>query len=82
MARGIEAVDLWREGHRACDPLEFPEATRLRTSVVEVPCHQDLTLPTLERVARAIRHVLSMEPPRSLMGNRGAGRPRAIAVAS
>jgi len=62
VARGIEAVDFWREGHPACDVSEFPEVATLRTSVVEVPCHQDVTLETLAKVAAAIRDVLGREP--------------------
>jgi len=59
VARGIEAVDFWREGHPACDLSGFPDVARLRTTVLEVPCHQDLTLETLEAIADAIRDVLA-----------------------
>lgn len=62
VARGIEAVDFWREGHPACDIARFPEVARLRTSLVEVPCHQDLSLETLAEVVRAIREVLAAQP--------------------
>jgi hypothetical protein len=58
VARGVEAVDFWREGHPACDLAGFPEVARLRRSLVEVPCHQDLTLATLAAVVDAIRDVL------------------------
>ena len=64
VARGVEAVDFWREGHPACDISEFPDVARLRRSVVEVPCHQDVTLETLARVVDAIREVLTAEPHR------------------
>jgi hypothetical protein len=59
VARGIEAVDFWRDFHPACPAAEFPEVARLRTSMMEVPCHQDLSLATLEKVAANIRAVLS-----------------------
>lgn len=62
VARGIEAVDFWREGHPACDISSFPEVARLRTSLLEVPCHQDLGLETLAEVVNAIRDVLEAEP--------------------
>jgi len=61
LARGIEAVNFWRDFHPACNALEFPEAAKLRTSIVEIPCHQDLTLETLTKVADAIRDVLPGE---------------------
>jgi len=57
-ARGIEAVDFWRGSHPGCDLAEFPEVARLRRSVVEIPCHQDIPLPTLTRVATVVREVL------------------------
>jgi perosamine synthetase len=58
LARGIEAVDFWRVFHPACPPDEFPEVGRLRTSMMEVPCHQDLSLATMARIAACVRDVL------------------------
>jgi perosamine synthetase len=78
VARGIEAVDFWREGHPSCDISEFPDVARLRTSVVEVPCHQDVTLETLAKVATAIREVLTAQPGRVQVGVEPARRPLAI----
>jgi len=65
VSRGIEAVDFWREGHPACDLSRFPEVARLRRSVLEVPCHQDLSLETLAVVVDSIRQVLAAKPQRS-----------------
>jgi dTDP-4-amino-4,6-dideoxygalactose transaminase len=62
VARGIEAVDFWREGHPACDISAFPDVAGLRRSVLEVPCHQDLGLEALATVVDAIRDVLAAEP--------------------
>jgi perosamine synthetase len=62
MARGIEAVDFWRDFHPACNAQEFPDAAKLRTSVVEIPCHQDLTLETMAKIVNAVRDVLTAEP--------------------
>jgi len=62
VARGIEAVDFWREGHPACAAARFPEVARLRASVVEIPCHQDLTLETLDLMVATIRQVLASRP--------------------
>jgi dTDP-4-amino-4,6-dideoxygalactose transaminase len=62
LARGIEAVNFWRDFHPTCDAREFPEVAKLRTSMVEIPCHQDLTLETLAKVVHVVRDVLSAEP--------------------
>ena len=59
VARGIEAVDFWREGHLACDVSRFPAVAKLRRSLVEVPCHQDVSLQTLSIMVGVIRDVLS-----------------------
>jgi dTDP-4-amino-4,6-dideoxygalactose transaminase len=61
LARGIEAVNFWRDFHPTCNDREFPEAAKLRTSVVEIPCHQDLTLKTMAKIVNVIRDVLAVE---------------------
>jgi hypothetical protein len=33
---------------------------------MEIPCHQDLTLRTLERIAACVRSVLAENPTRAL----------------
>lgn len=82
VASGIEAVDFWREGHPACDVAEFPEVARLRTSVLEVPCHQDLSLHALSQVAEAVRGVLTTEPRRARLGTaRADGHASSVPVA-
>jgi len=62
VARGIEAVDFWRDFHPACNASEFPEVAKLRTSIVEIPCHQELTLETMTKTAHVVRDVLTTEP--------------------
>jgi dTDP-4-amino-4,6-dideoxygalactose transaminase len=62
LARGIEAVNFWRDFHPACDAREFPEAAKLRTSVVEIPCHQDLTLETMAKIVNVVRDILTFDP--------------------
>jgi dTDP-4-amino-4,6-dideoxygalactose transaminase len=57
-AAGIHAVDFWRDHHPACNPAEFPEVMRLRNSIVEIPCHQDLDPETMTRMAKVVRQVL------------------------
>ena len=57
--QGIETVDFWSGGHPACDLSRFPDVAELRRTVLEIPCHQDLTaaatLRLADRVADAIR---------------------------
>lgn len=54
-ARGIESIDFWRNFHPDCDPTDFPDTAWLRQSILEIPCHQDLTLETMQQVVQAIR---------------------------
>jgi dTDP-4-amino-4,6-dideoxygalactose transaminase len=52
-AENVEANEGWRTFHPRCDGDEFPDATRLRGHVVELPCHQDLGPAHVAHVARA-----------------------------
>ena len=61
VARGIEAVDFWRVFHPACPAAEYPDVARLRTGLMEVPCHQDLNLATMATIAAGVRDVLARE---------------------
>jgi len=70
-ARGIETVDLWRFFHPACNPSEFPEVARLRDTVLEVPCHQDVNDRAIAHVAASVREVvLACDRPRRVVGAR------------
>jgi perosamine synthetase len=62
-ARGIQAVDFWGEHHPACNPAEFPEAIRARRHIVEIPCHQDLSLATMEWIAEQVELELRGREP-------------------
>jgi dTDP-4-amino-4,6-dideoxygalactose transaminase len=53
-SRGIETVDFWSTWHPAAPPDGFPEITRLRGSVVELPCLQDLDEGDMEFIADAV----------------------------
>lgn len=53
-ARGIETVDFWSTWHPAAPPDGFPEVTRLRGGVVELPCLQDLDENDMDVVADAV----------------------------
>lgn len=55
VARGIETLDFWRYFHPSCDPNEFPDTAWLRNSILEIPCHQDLTPGMMEDVANAVK---------------------------
>lgn len=52
--RGIEAVDFWRRGHPRLPWGMFPESDQLRRSIVEIPCHQDLDPPMVDKIADAV----------------------------
>lgn len=59
LARGIETVDFWRDGHPACPREAFPEVQALREGVLELPLHQDLTPDDMDYLASAVEEVLS-----------------------
>ena len=48
---GVEAVNFWSIIPDAIPPGAFPAADELRRTIVELPCHQDLTLETMDRIA-------------------------------
>jgi len=54
-ARGVEGIDFWRHFHPTCDAAKFPEVAQLRRTVLEIPCHQDLSPETMARLAQAVR---------------------------
>ena len=53
-AAGVQAVDFWRFSHPACDLDSFPDVKRLRQTLVEIPCHQDLSRNRMRRVAAVV----------------------------
>jgi len=56
--RGIETINFWRYFHPACPAERFPDTAWLRSRIVEVPCHQDLTAGMARHVAEEVRAVL------------------------
>lgn len=58
LARGIETVDFWREGHALCSLDDFPEVASLRRRVLELPVHQDLSTEDMSYIARAVKEAL------------------------
>lgn len=53
-SRGIESVNLWSLSHPAMPEGTFPEVDQLRRTIVEVPCHQDLSPETMGAIADAV----------------------------
>jgi dTDP-4-amino-4,6-dideoxygalactose transaminase len=58
LARGIETVDFWREGHALCRADDFPETASLRRRVLELPVHQDLGPDDMAAIADAAGEAL------------------------
>jgi dTDP-4-amino-4,6-dideoxygalactose transaminase len=54
LQRGIEPVNFWSEIPPATPEGTFPEVDRLRQTVVELPCHQDLTPDSMEWIASEV----------------------------
>jgi perosamine synthetase len=52
--RGVEAIDFWRWPHPALPVGTFPAVDDLRRTVLWLPCHQDLSPDTVDRVADAV----------------------------
>jgi perosamine synthetase len=55
----VETIDFWQRFHPACDPAQFPEVAKLRRTVLEIPCHQDLGTDQMQAVASAVREALA-----------------------
>jgi perosamine synthetase len=66
LARGIEAVEFWHGPHPACDVRQFPDVAWLRNSIVEIPCHQEISIRTLRRVAEVVREVVTRKKTESV----------------
>lgn len=63
--RGIETVNFWRDFHPLCDPARFPEVAKLRRTILEIPCHQDLGSEAMGRIVSAVRDALAERPERA-----------------
>lgn len=59
LQHGVETIEFWNHFHPACDFREFPEAVRLRKSILEIPCHQGLDHDHLRHVSNVLRNLLS-----------------------
>jgi perosamine synthetase len=54
-SHGIQAVLFWMATDSGPARGEFPEVDTLRATVLELPCHQDMTAERIERVAEVVR---------------------------
>ena len=59
VARGVEATTFWLNHANGVNHGDFPEVDRLRGTVIELPCHQDLTSSDVDRVADEVISVLA-----------------------
>jgi perosamine synthetase len=57
LQRGVEAVNFWSHTSSTLPHGVFPEVDELRRTIVELPCHQDLTPEALERIVDEVRAV-------------------------
>jgi perosamine synthetase len=51
---GVQAVLFWMGGELGPRPGEFPEVDALRATILELPCHQDMTPEKIERLAALV----------------------------
>ena len=58
LARGVEAVNMWFPNHPMGPEEPFPETDELRRTVLELPCHQDLSLADLDRLITVATEIL------------------------
>jgi dTDP-4-amino-4,6-dideoxygalactose transaminase len=63
-ASGIETIDFWRSFHPSCPAADFPEVAALRRTVLEIPCHQDLSPEVMAVIANAVRAAVEELRPR------------------
>ena len=59
VARRVEATTFWLNHADGVKHGDFPEVDRLRGTVIELPCHQDLTPSDVDRVADEVIGVLA-----------------------
>lgn len=51
LERGIEAVNFWSRSSALIPQGAFPEVDELRKTIVELPCHQDLSYDAIDMIA-------------------------------
>jgi dTDP-4-amino-4,6-dideoxygalactose transaminase len=53
--RGIETVNFWSRTPASVPKGAFPEVETLRRTILELPCHQDLSFDSVDWIARQVR---------------------------
>jgi dTDP-4-amino-4,6-dideoxygalactose transaminase len=56
---GVQAVLFWLHGEFSPPRGAFPEVDVMRDTVLELPCHQDMTADEIERMASLVRNYLA-----------------------
>jgi dTDP-4-amino-4,6-dideoxygalactose transaminase len=59
-ARGIQAVNFWSVRLPITPRGEWPEVDEMRETIVELPCHQDLTEAHIDRIAAVVLELQSL----------------------
>jgi perosamine synthetase len=60
-AQGVETADFWGLPHPGVPVVAFPEVDELRRTVVWLPCHQDLSLSTIDRIAEIVHETIKQD---------------------
>jgi dTDP-4-amino-4,6-dideoxygalactose transaminase len=60
--RGVDSVNFWSTSPPVPPVGEFPEAETLRRTILEIPCHQDLTPKEIDSIADCVCDVHWMSP--------------------
>ena len=58
LVRGVQAVNFWSQYHSTAPRGTFPEVDQLRQTVLELPCHQDLTPQAVDQIADEVSEVV------------------------
>jgi perosamine synthetase len=54
LERGIESVNFWSHTESTLPEGAFPEVDEMRRTVLEIPCHQDLTSDSIDWIAQEV----------------------------
>jgi dTDP-4-amino-4,6-dideoxygalactose transaminase len=55
LRRGIQGVNFWSQTPEIVPAGAFPEVDELRRTILELPCHQDLSVEAMDRIADEVR---------------------------
>ncbi len=74
-ARRVMAVNFWLQGHPSVTPEAFPESDRLRRTILEIPCHQDLDESDMLRITDIVKEEWGRMLQNCCMRGSGPGVP-------